>query len=348
MKIISTVVLILILGCATVRKVGTYSLNRVADLADIVTVTAGVNAYGAKAYIGPLEIGLHKDGIGGYSCLIEHHCNHGNFALFNGMPSGEIGLRKGPAVWTNFGDTVVVNLWERSTGATRMILRGRGGVGIKKDSASMWGDDFEASPEQYTRIGMTGGFLFNGRIEVNPGELVDFLLGFFGIDIFEDDVIKMRPDYLTSMIVSRKSFQEIKKAIDREGEEPDLIVNEYGDTLLHIAAQYCNIKLIQYLVEEKHYNVNQNSMSDPNNIYPKSTPLGAVWDDAVKPWDVNMKHEERSFRNDCIKAANYLESKGGSYLRENSMRFFSNQMVKAVKTDDFKFIEKYYSDVDEL
>ncbi len=180
----------MLFGCATIRKVGTYTSNRVADLSDIVTVTVGANAYGVKAYIGPLEVGLHKDGIGRYDCLIEKHCSHGNFAIFNGIPSGEIGLRKGPAGWTNFGETVVVNLWDISLGYT---ICGSKGVGIIKKSAEMWGDDFKASPEQYTRIGVTGGFLFNARIEINPGELVDFLLGFLGIDIYEDDVIKIYP-----------------------------------------------------------------------------------------------------------------------------------------------------------
>ena len=39
----------------------------------------------------------------------------------------------------------------------------------------------------YTRLGVSGAFFLGLRAEVNPGEFLDFVLGFFGLDIYDDD-----------------------------------------------------------------------------------------------------------------------------------------------------------------
>lgn len=43
-------------------------------------------------------------------------------------------------------------------------------------------------PAFYTQIEIAGGLLFTLRLGVNPGEFIDFVLGFTGIDLFGDDL----------------------------------------------------------------------------------------------------------------------------------------------------------------
>ena len=55
------------------------------------------------------------------------------------------------------------------------------------------------SKAHYTRIGVSGGFPLIASFHFNIGELADFLLGFVGIDIYDDDFYttkeKLQKDY---------------------------------------------------------------------------------------------------------------------------------------------------------
>jgi hypothetical protein len=44
------------------------------------------------------------------------------------------------------------------------------------------------TPSSMTRIEVSAGVLFGARIGFNPGELVDFLAGIVGLDLYKDDV----------------------------------------------------------------------------------------------------------------------------------------------------------------
>ena len=44
-----------------------------------------------------------------------------------------------------------------------------------------------ATAPHYTQVEVVAGLLFSVRAGVNPGELLDFLLGWAGIDIYGDD-----------------------------------------------------------------------------------------------------------------------------------------------------------------
>jgi hypothetical protein len=43
------------------------------------------------------------------------------------------------------------------------------------------------SPAMYTRLGADVGFILEVHVAFNPGELLDFFLGFLGVDIYDDD-----------------------------------------------------------------------------------------------------------------------------------------------------------------
>lgn len=50
---------------------------------------------------------------------------------------------------------------------------------------------FSENPAYYTRVGVAGGVCIGMRLEVNPGEFVDWILGFFTVDIYGDDSYSM-------------------------------------------------------------------------------------------------------------------------------------------------------------
>jgi len=43
-------------------------------------------------------------------------------------------------------------------------------------------------PYYYTQIELAGGLFSSFRIGFNPGEVIDLLLGFLRVDIFDDDI----------------------------------------------------------------------------------------------------------------------------------------------------------------
>ena len=56
------------------------------------------------------------------------------------------------------------------------------------------------------------------RLGFNPGELLDFLLGFFGVDLYGDDVAGLPPDEKTP---AQKRFEEACKRMEDEERESD-------------------------------------------------------------------------------------------------------------------------------
>lgn len=159
-------------SCAT-----PYWRHRARDAADIVTLTAGLGG-GAKARVGPFQAGLvyHNDGVG-----------LRNGVAFTAEPTwkldpdseggGEVMVLYFGGEGSNHGDVV-----ER---------RGKEFTTISMFVPTGWWETQSLSevPSHYLgQIEVTAGAGLGVRLGFNPFELVDFLLGWTGVDVMGDDV----------------------------------------------------------------------------------------------------------------------------------------------------------------
>ena len=164
-----------LMGCSS-----PYVKNRIRDAADIFTFTTGVGA-GGKAKIGPISTGLdiQEDSIG---------IRNGAFFAANPTPSSDFRKRPGGTelyyTWlgfdiSNHGEVVTQRGKEFSV-ATAFLPTG-------------WYDTDSMSKlplHYFTQIEVTAGAGLGFRVGFNPGELVDFILGWATLDLFKDDVVK--------------------------------------------------------------------------------------------------------------------------------------------------------------
>jgi len=165
-------------GCAT-----PYMIDRRNDAADIFTASFGLGA-GAKARIGPVNAGLFGNG-------------------------DRTGLRLG-RVFTPAQLSPSTEMVEVTTPLP--VFPGLHGNGFGLHSLEKCDEpcfEFErrnksyqgfgtivpfimtlmdAPAPYYTQFEIAGGFLVTARIGFNPGELLDFFLGWFGVDIYKDDL----------------------------------------------------------------------------------------------------------------------------------------------------------------
>ncbi|MBW7907400.1 MAG: hypothetical protein H3C50_00545 [Kiritimatiellae bacterium] len=157
-------------GCASPRA---YLTDRGRDLADIVAIGAGMGG-GAKVRVGPIQTGLFADVQmaalrgGQFPCGNDAYILPSNFdleALFTGVESFD----------PKFG---------RSTAKQRRKSFTAEGHNIPFIMIV----DHPGSPSYYTQIEVAGGLLLNVRLGFNPVELLDFLLGWVAVDIFDDDI----------------------------------------------------------------------------------------------------------------------------------------------------------------
>lgn len=155
-------------GCAT----SGYLADRGRDAADIFTLGVGAGA-GAKARVGPFQTGLMAD-----------------------LPLA--GLRGGELTSNTRGG------WFPDSSDFQAIIAG--GESFMNTELNR-GKEFEAgttandiftpffnrlefdyrAPYYYTQLEAVIGVGLTFRIGLNPGEAVDFVLGWFGIDLFFDD-----------------------------------------------------------------------------------------------------------------------------------------------------------------
>lgn len=158
------VVLVSSTGCTR-----TYWGNRANDLADICTVTSGAGI-GAMAHVGPINAGL-----GAYGDVI-------------GLRRGEVGVAMGGS-----GQLIIggfdANKSSANASMQRANLRGKG-YDTKNVIVPFDGD---VPAPYWTNIEVSGGALIGMRVGFNPGELLDFLLGFTTLDMYGDDFIREPP-----------------------------------------------------------------------------------------------------------------------------------------------------------
>lgn len=159
-------------GCAT----GGYWVNRGRDAADVFSLVGGVGG-GAGVRIGPVCQGLifHSNYVG---------LEGGDpFVGFNGDPGG----------FENGGMLVLpIGGVETAREADVPLTRGKGlEAQYLLGVAFPW--SIECNPPKYnpsffTQLEVTAGLGGTVKAGFNPGELLDFILGWFTLDIYGDDI----------------------------------------------------------------------------------------------------------------------------------------------------------------
>ena len=173
-------------GCAA----RPYLLDRVADAADTVTACIG-NGVGAKTRIGPIGAGLlvNFDGVG--------------------LRGGEFlaGFDKENSDFTGIGAYCLVMLCELSSvrseetfglGMPRVVARNkacRKATAFSLPFPQIWFLEARSAYGRwhyYSQIEIVGGVWYTVRLGINPAEIVDFILGWTTLDIFNDDIARRR------------------------------------------------------------------------------------------------------------------------------------------------------------
>lgn len=164
-------------GCATTG----YMVKRGRDAADVFNLAVGIGA-GAKVRVGPISPGII--GRSDYAGL-----SQGTFFCGNHPYVTE---KQGFGDWYH-GSEGSNGLLGGERAAQYYLTRDRHkyyeaaylfGIAVSKNMES---DPMTYNPSYFTQIDVAaglGGILHAG---FNPGELLDFLLGWFGVDIYGDD-----------------------------------------------------------------------------------------------------------------------------------------------------------------
>ncbi len=174
-------------GCASVG----YFKDRAQDAADIFTLTVGMGL-GVKARVGPVRTGLllsHADVMGLRGGEFFYYPNvDTEFGIESYLPAPLPHLLN--AVDYSWWGSVEIEIWvgehdrrkkvwiyNDSDHWTSLFLANTERVGV-------WG----VEPPYYAQIEVVVGLIPSVRAGFNPGELLDFFLGWFGIDIYSDDI----------------------------------------------------------------------------------------------------------------------------------------------------------------
>jgi hypothetical protein len=160
---------VLVAGCSP----SCYFHDRWNDAKDIFTVSGSIGV-GAKVRVGPVHFGpIVGQGTAGL--------RNGEVAASNGGDDSELDMlfipieRARPLVFSLDGTMV-----GQSRGKDYAVL----GV-IPFVSTEGWNGSIPA--HYYSQIEVVVGVGVMVRLGFNPGELLDFLLGWFGVDIYHDD-----------------------------------------------------------------------------------------------------------------------------------------------------------------
>jgi len=157
-------------GCAT-----PYMTDRKRDAADIFTLTFGFGA-GAKAKIGPAQTGLLAE-------MGNHGLRGGTFVASCSSLPGEIDfnfLGAGMEAFSGYPEWITVRDRHKDICSETHLI-----------PISFWpSDGQDPYPSQLTQIEIVAGAIITMRAGFNPGELLDFILGWFNIDIYNDDLEK--------------------------------------------------------------------------------------------------------------------------------------------------------------
>ena len=181
---------IVLSGCAT----GSHLTDRGRDLADIMTVTMG-KGFGAGARVGPLHLGLlgSIDHIGLRGGAFRTKWSQESDFGWAGILDPLIAFPGGDGLFTG-GE------WFRAPFDGSKIAEQRGKLyEVDGIAPFLMVPECESSSDSnpayyYTQLEASLGLGLTIRLGFNPGELVDFLFGWFGVDIYSDDLKGKRPD----------------------------------------------------------------------------------------------------------------------------------------------------------
>ncbi len=171
--------------------VAAYLKNRVMDSGDIFSLGFSTHAYGAKAVVSSSGLGLYFES----PRIFYGDPPHAESRQL-GLQNGEIGLHRS----SDF--TLIVAVSEKSEAEDRFKRRRQAARSKEKIILGIQAEN----PKDYTRIGLAAGLYLGLRMECNVGELLDFLLGFLGIDIYSDDIY--RADKAVDKTVAPTSAKE--------------------------------------------------------------------------------------------------------------------------------------------
>ena len=175
-KIIQAVTAVVVIasmtGCAT-----PCMTDRRRDAADIITAGVGMGI-GAKARVGPVHAGLLADvpGIG----LRGGSFGENHVFLFPDSFDLEL-LAFGLEEYDSFATPARGKDFEAGSVFPFFNVARLNGIQGGKTVAT-------PVPYYYSQIEVVVGLGLSVRLGFNPGELLDFLLGWFGIDIYNDDI----------------------------------------------------------------------------------------------------------------------------------------------------------------
>jgi predicted small secreted protein len=169
-------------GCASTKG---YFVDRGRDVADVLTATVGVGV-GAKARVGPLDAGLLVDfPVTGLKCGRCFLLSHMPLKL---PPAGDLQWVLYEQEWFQWNSTL-----ERDDPRNKDFLHM---ADIGEPLELIFNTPHTFNPDHNwrvnwsyeTQIEVVVGLGPTLRLGLNPGELADFLLGWFGIDILKDDL----------------------------------------------------------------------------------------------------------------------------------------------------------------
>ena len=165
----------LLAGCAT----SPYWINRGRDAADVLTATLGTGA-GVKCRVGPIQAAAWRNsdlvGLRGGQFLQDGNRLVENAEIYSPIPFRAV--RRG-SKWDVCGR-------ESFSHGPHTVSRDR-----CKDSAARSPLPFIALGETapfYAQVELGAGALLTLRLGINFGELADLIAGFWGADLYADDI----------------------------------------------------------------------------------------------------------------------------------------------------------------
>ncbi|MBI3395976.1 MAG: hypothetical protein HY042_09085 [Spirochaetia bacterium] len=180
----------------------TYVQNRISDAGDIFTVELQTQSYGLAVRAGPIKAGLSYKSPDGYAVGLRggragsHQTEELTLLLFGSdsfkrkvdAPEKDQGPGKSQNAkdQTSLPDPRQKEFDARSPFGTKKSMQ--------KTKSVLKGKTEFAPPYYYTQIEITVGIYFGIKLGINPGELLDFILGFVGIDIMGDDLPDAGPN----------------------------------------------------------------------------------------------------------------------------------------------------------
>jgi hypothetical protein len=188
---LALLILLSMTGCAQ-----TYWIDRGRDSLDIVTATVGMD-FGARARVGPLHAGLFYGndlaGLRGGEIRSYSAEDCENFAVttvdytFLSMEGFGFGMNRGKA-YCAFGYPFVSTVLDPYS--------------EEFPWPSTLYNQYGVFHPYYTQIDVAAGLLGGVRLGFNPGELLDFILGWTTLDFFKDDISAGKHESVNSIAIS--------------------------------------------------------------------------------------------------------------------------------------------------